>query len=121
MPKKILLVDDTETVLMLEKMMLSGTGCEIELAHNGEEALEKAPQYMPDLIFLDIMMPGMNGIDVCRHLKNDESTKDIPVIMVTTKGEPERVEEAFIAGCDDYLTKPVNKIELLAKVKTHLE
>jgi CheY-like chemotaxis protein len=120
MAKKILLVDDTETVLMLEKMMLSGTGHEIHVARDGDEAVTRARELNPDIMFLDIMMPGRNGIEVCRELKSDEATKAIPIVMVTTKGEPERVEEAFMAGCDDYLTKPVNKLELLAKVKTYL-
>lgn len=118
--KKILLVDDTETVLMFEKMMLKSTGHNVETAPNGKKALELVGRSRPDLILLDIMMPELNGIETCRRLKADITTKDIPVVMVTTKGEPHMVEQAFQAGCNDYITKPVDKMELLGKVKTYL-
>ena len=118
--KKILLVDDTETVLLFEKMMLKGCGYELVTARDGSQALEIVGNSPPDLILLDIMMPVLNGIETCRRLKGDPKTKDIPVLMVTTKGEPEMVEQAFTAGCNDYLTKPIDKIELLSKVKTYI-
>jgi CheY-like chemotaxis protein len=118
--KKILLVDDTKTVLMFETMMLRGGGYRLSTACDGEDALKKVEQDRPDLIILDIMMPVLNGIDTCKHLKSNADTMDIPVVMVTTKGEPEMVEKAFEAGCNDYLTKPVDKIELLTKVRAHL-
>lgn len=120
MVRKILLVDDTETVLMFEKMMLKSTGHSIQTASNGRKAIEMVEKSPPDLILLDIMMPELNGIETCRQLKADRLTKDIPIVMVTTKGEPHMVEEAFKAGCNDFITKPVDKIELLGKVKTYL-
>jgi two-component system, OmpR family, alkaline phosphatase synthesis response regulator PhoP len=120
MSRRILLVDDTETVLMFEKMMLKSTGHNIETAVNGQKAIEAVAKSRPDLILLDIMMPELNGIEACRHLKSDRATKDIPIVMVTTKGEPEMVEQAFEAGCNDFITKPVDKMELLGKVKTYL-
>lgn len=120
MGKKVMLVDDTETVLMFEKMMLSGHGFSIVTACNGEEALSKVGAEKPDMIFLDIVMPKLDGVETCRRLKENPKTKDIPVVMVTTKGEPERVEQAFRAGCNDYITKPVDKLELMAKVRTYL-
>lgn len=120
MSKQILLVDDAETVLLFEKMMLSGSDIDLRTAKNGTAALEEVANQRPDLILLDIMMPELNGIQVCTRLKADPETKDIPIIMVTTKGEPEMVEEAFRAGCDDYLTKPLDKMELLSKVNTYL-
>lgn len=116
--KKILLVDDTETVLMFEKLMLAGLDFEIHIARNGLEALARVADRRPDLILLDIVMPGLDGIETCRRLKADPVTREIPVIMVTTKGEPERVEQAFVAGCDDYLTKPLDRLQLLAKVRS---
>lgn len=120
MSKKILLVDDTETVLLFEKTMLRGSGVELRTAKNGIKALEAVAEERPDLILLDIMMPELNGIQVCEKLKSDPETKDIPIVMVTTKGEPEMVEQAFKAGCDDYITKPLDKMELLSKVNTYI-
>ncbi|MCP4602026.1 MAG: response regulator [Proteobacteria bacterium] len=120
MGKHILLVEDTATIIMVEKMMLSGQGYEIATAKNGVEGLKKIKDSPPDLVLLDIMMPEMDGIEMCRRLKNDPETKDIPVIMVTTKGEPDKVEEAFLAGCNDYITKPIDKLELLTKVEKYL-
>jgi CheY-like chemotaxis protein len=73
-----------------------------------------------DLILLDIIMPEMDGIEMCRKIKGDPTTKEIPIIMVTTKGEPDKVEQAFLAGCDDYVTKPIDKVELIDKVKKYL-
>lgn len=116
MGKRILLVDDTETVLMAEQMMLSGEDFDVFTARNGVEALEMVAELNPDLIFLDIVMPKMNGIETCLRLKENPLTKDIPVVMVTTQGEIEKFNQAFDAGCDDYITKPIDKVELLLKI-----
>ncbi len=120
MAKTILLVDDTETVLLFENMMLKNAGVELRTARDGVQALEEVKKNPPDLILLDIMMPELDGISTCRRLKEDPATRAIPIVMVTTKGEPEMVEKAFRAGCDDYITKPLDKIELLTKVTTYL-
>lgn len=120
MSKTILLVDDTETVLMFEKMMLDGNGYHIDFARDGAQALEQVRSTPPDLILLDVMMPNIDGIETCRQLKADPDTKKIPIVIVTTKGEPEMVERAFMAGCDDYLTKPVSKLSLISKVKSFI-
>ena len=120
MKKKILLVDDTQTVLMSEKMMLAGQGFEISMAKNGVEAIEVVTADPPDLILLDIMMPEMNGIEFCRRVKENPETRAIPVIMVTTKGEQEKVEESFAAGCNDYVTKPIDKLQLLTKIRNFI-
>lgn len=119
MKKRILLVDDTDTVLMFEKMMLA-RDFEVGVAKNGKEALASIASSRPDVILLDIVMPEMDGIATCRQLKSDAATKDIPVIIVTTKGEPERVAAAFSAGCNDYLTKPINRVSLLEKIHEFL-
>ncbi len=121
MASKILIVDDTETMRLYEHMLLSGQGYELEMAENGVEALEKIKAVKPDLILLDIMMPHMDGIECCRLLKADNATKDIKVVMVTTKSEYGKVKEAFAAGCDDYVTKPINRVELLSKMKELLK
>ena len=120
MTKQILLVDDTETVLMFEKMMLRSTGFRLVTAKDGVQAIEEVKKAPPDLILLDIMMPNKDGVETCRWLKESPETKEIPVVMVTTKSEPEMVERAFRAGCDDYITKPLDKMELLAKINTYL-
>ncbi len=118
--KLILVVDDTETVLIFTKMMLAGQAAEIVVARNGVEALQRVEEQAPDLILMDIMMPELDGVETCRRLKSNPRTGDIPVVMVTTKGNPEKVEEAFAAGCDDYLTKPFGKLDLLAKVRRYM-
>jgi CheY-like chemotaxis protein len=117
MANKILIVDDTETMRMAEEMMLSGEGYQISTACDGVDALEKIGADKPDLVLMDIMMPRMDGIECCRRIKASDRTSDIKVVMVTTKSEYERVKEAFAAGCGDYITKPINKSELIGKLK----
>jgi len=117
MANKILIVDDTETMRMAEEMMLSGEGYQISTACDGVDALEKISADRPDLVLMDIMMPRMDGIECCRRMKANDRTSDIKVVMVTTKSEYERVKEAFAAGCDDYITKPIDKSELIGKLK----
>ena len=117
MANKILIVDDTKTMRLAERMMLAGEGYEREIAEDGLEALDKIANARPDLVLMDIMMPRMDGIECCRRIKSDEKTKDIKVVMVTTKSEYERVKEAFAAGCDDYITKPIDKTELISKLR----
>src|SRR5262245_61119230 len=117
MSKRILLVDDSNTVLMMERMILSQARYELTCARNGAEAVERARAEHPDLILLDVIMPQMNGLDALSALRADEATRDIPVIMVTTRGEADTMEAGFARGCNDYVTKPVNSSELLAKVR----
>ena len=119
--KKILLVDDSSTVLLLHRMMLSHCGYELLTAKDGQEALEKASTERPDLIFLDVLMPRMDGFQTCRALRSRPETKNVPIILVTTRGEPHYVRQGFESGCTDYITKPFDGEELLAKVRGHLE
>jgi CheY-like chemotaxis protein len=121
MSSKILIVDDAETMRLYEHMLLSGHGYELDMAENGVQALEKIKSFNPDLVLMDIMMPEMDGIECCRQIKNNESMNDIKVVMVTTRSEYARVKEAFAAGCDDYINKPINKEELLTKVNDLLK
>ena len=118
--KKILLVDDSSTILMMEKFILRNGPYEILTATNGEEGVLKAAEQMPDLILLDVIMPKMGGFEACRLIRNTEETKSIPIIMVTTRGEAANVEAGWANGCTDYVTKPINSIELLAKVRNFL-
>lgn len=118
--KKILLVDDSSTILMMERMILAKYGYELTTAGNGEEALAKAESERPDLILMDLVMPKMNGLDAMRRLHQNQQTSAIPVIMVTTKGEATNVETAFENGCSDYVTKPINSLDLVTKVRSYL-
>jgi DNA-binding response OmpR family regulator len=114
--KKILLVDDSHTILMMERCILQNGPYDIITANNGEEAVEKAAVHQPDLILLDVIMPKMGGFETCRVLRSSAATKTTPIIMVTTRGEAANVELGWSSGCTDYVTKPINGIELLAKV-----
>ena len=114
--KKILIVDDAETVLLMERMILNRE-YDLVTARDGREAVAKASAERPDLILMDIVMPEMNGFEACRKIREQENTSDIPVILVTTRGEPANVETGFQSGCSDYVTKPINSVELLAKIR----
>jgi DNA-binding response OmpR family regulator len=121
MKKKILLVDDSNTVLMMEKMILSKGGFDIVLAHDGVEAVEKAKSDNPDVILLDVMMPRLDGLSACAAIRAEAATAHIPIIMVTTRGEEANIEKAFTNGCTDYVTKPINGLELLTKLQNILD
>ncbi len=118
--KKILLVDDSSTVLLMERMILSKNEYDVVTARDGQEGVEKALAEKPDLILMDVVMPRMDGFEACRKLRERDDTKAIPVIMVTTRGELASVETGYASGCNDYVTKPINGLELLAKVKSCL-
>jgi CheY-like chemotaxis protein len=118
--KKILVVDDSKTALLVESMVLRKGPYELVTASDGVEAVEKAITERPDLILMDVMMPRMGGFEACQALRQREDTQAIPIIMVTTRGEAANVETGFVSGCSDYVTKPINAVELLAKVRDHL-
>ncbi len=117
---KILLVDDTPENLALLMETLEPAGYQIFVATSGEKALEIAPKIEPDLILLDIMMPGLDGYETCERLKKDPSLKDIPIIFLSALNSPEDKIKAFEMGGVDYISKPFNHLEVLARVKTHL-
>ncbi|MBX9735423.1 MAG: response regulator [Phycisphaerales bacterium] len=116
----ILLVDDHEQNLELLEAYLESISTNIRLAKDGVEALRLVEERAPDLILLDIMMPRLSGFQVCRRLKGDPKTKAIPVIMVTALNEVSDVEKAHDSGADDFLSKPIKKEDLLARVRLHL-
>jgi DNA-binding response OmpR family regulator/signal transduction histidine kinase len=117
----ILIVDDTAANLQILTTIVTTEGYNILLAQTGEEALRIANEYSPDIILLDVMMPQMDGFDVCRKLKDNPITKPIPVIFVTARTDVEAVEKGFDVGGDDYVSKPFNDRVLLARLKTHVE
>lgn len=118
---KVLVVDDNEQNLELILAYLEDLDCQTLPAGGGHEALELVRTESPDLILLDVMMPKISGFEVCRRLKNDPATSHIPIIMVTALNEMGDIERAIDAGTDDFLSKPVNKLELLTRVKTMLK
>lgn len=118
--KKILLVDDSSTALLLARMVLQGMSYDVVTARDGVEGLEKAIQVKPDLILLDVMMPRMDGIEACKRLRDEPTTASIPIIMVTTRGEEGIAEASYAYGCNEFVTKPVDAAELLAKVRNCL-
>jgi len=118
---KVLLVDDDSDVLLYISTILTREGnYSIETAEDGEEALKKVASDPPDIIILDLMMPGINGMEVCRSLKSDEVTKYIPVIMLSARRDITDIVEGMETGANDYLTKPFNPEELVARLQVHL-
>ena len=114
---KILVVDDTPANVKLLADLLTVKGYEVATAPNGEEGLKRLAEQRPDLVLLDVMMPGMNGYEVCRAIRSDPSTGVLPVVMVTSLDPAQERIKGLEAGADDFLTKPINQAELLARVK----
>lgn len=114
----ILVVDDHEQNLELLTAYLDDLGAEIRQARDGLEAIQAVGERRPDLILLDVMMPRMSGFQVCGKLKSDPATKDIPIVVVTALNEVADVERAVELGADDFLTKPVNRLELVTRVRS---
>lgn len=121
MNSTVLVVDDNEQNLELLIAYLEDLQCDTIAASTGAEALEIVKEKMPDLVLLDVMMPKMSGFEVCRRLKGDSQTAHIPIIMVTALSELSDIERAIDSGTDDFLSKPVNKWELITRVKTMLK
>jgi two-component system, OmpR family, alkaline phosphatase synthesis response regulator PhoP len=119
-PSKILIADDNQQNCELLDAYLSDENYEIAMAYDGQQTLDRVTAWEPDLILLDIMMPKLSGYEVCQQLKSDEKTRAIPILMVTALNEKNDIEKAVGAGCDDFLTKPVNQLELKTRVKSLL-
>jgi CheY-like chemotaxis protein len=115
--KKLLMADDESGVRSLVRMTFEGDGYEILEASDGNQALKLAREHQPDLVLLDVAMPGMSGFDVCRSLKEDPETQQIKVIMLTAKAQQMDIEEGQKSGADDYFTKPFSPVVLMKKVE----
>jgi two-component system alkaline phosphatase synthesis response regulator PhoP len=116
-PKKILIADDNENIREALTYLLEDEGYKLWMAKDGVEALREAKNIRPDIIFLDIMMPEMNGYDVCRVIKNDPELKKTYVIMLTAKGQVAEQERGKEVGADEYIVKPFSPMEILTKIK----
>ena len=120
MASRILVVEDTPANIQVLSSTLKEKGYQISVATNGRQALEVVARLRPDLILLDVMMPEMDGFETCRRLKESAATKDIPVIFLTARTETADIVQGFEVGAVDYVAKPFNSHELLARVNTHL-
>jgi len=119
--KRILIVDDQKDIVELIRFKLENEGFECLVAFDGEEGLQKAKKEDPDLILMDIMMPKINGYQVCRLLKSDENYKNIPIIMLSAKDQESDKFWGKESGADDYITKPFNFEELFQKIQGYLK
>jgi len=118
---RILIADDNPANCELLQAYLADVDCEIELAVDGQETLDRVASYRPDLILLDVMMPRLNGFEVCKQLKEDPENRRIMILMVTALNEIGDIERAVAAGTDDFLSKPVNQVELIKRVENMLK
>jgi two-component system alkaline phosphatase synthesis response regulator PhoP len=119
-PPKILIADDNVQNVELLEAYLAGVDCEIQTAVDGEDTLRVVAEFQPDLLLLDVMMPRLSGFEVCKKLRSDARTRDLLILMVTALNEPSDFERGVQVGTDDFLTKPVNKVELLCRIKSLL-
>jgi two-component system alkaline phosphatase synthesis response regulator PhoP len=119
--KKILVVDDSPTAIMWQRMILEDEAYDVLTAEDGAEGVRMARESRPDLVLLDVVMPRMNGFDACRAMRADDVTRDVPILMVTTRSEMDHVMRGFESGCNEYITKPVDRTELLTKVRSYLD
>jgi CheY-like chemotaxis protein len=119
--KKILIVDDVRMFVQLQKTLLNRQDFEFLTARSGREALDRAREKKPDLVLLDLYMPDINGDAVCKELKSDPTTKEIPILIITTDDADEFRELCIEAGCDGYLTKPIRKDTLIPAIENHLQ
>ncbi len=118
---RILIADDNQPNCELFEAYLSEIDCEVDIAVDGQQTLDKVASFQPDLILLDVMMPKLSGFEVCKQLKSDPETRSIMILMVTALSELGDIERAVEAGTNDFLTKPVNKVELLKRVENMLK
>lgn len=120
MAHKILIADDNQANCELLEAYLVGIDCDIEVAEDGQATLDQVTAFQPDLILLDVMMPKFSGFEICKKLKSDPATKGIMILMVTALNELGDIQRAVEVGADDFVSKPVNRVELLKRVENML-
>jgi CheY-like chemotaxis protein len=118
---RVLIADDNQANCELLEAYLSGIDCDIEFASDGQDTLDKVSKFKPDLLLLDVMMPKLSGFEVCKKIKSDPQTSRIMVLMVTALNELGDIERAVAAKTDDFLSKPINKLELTKRVENMLK
>jgi DNA-binding response OmpR family regulator len=118
--KKILIVDDEVNIVISVEFLMKQAGFEVAVARNGQEALEQVAGFQPDLILLDVMMPKINGFEVCRRIRENPTWQDIKIVMLTAKGREVEVAKGLALGADTYVIKPFSTKELVAQVKVIL-
>jgi PleD family two-component response regulator len=118
---RVLIADDNPQGVELLEAYLSGADYEVRTAADGQETLLQVREWQPDLILLDVMMPRISGFEVCKRLRANPDTRDIAVLMITALDQPSDIDRAVEAGTDDFLTKPINKAELLLRVRAALQ
>lgn len=121
MSKRILIVDDEVNIVISVEFLLEQAGYYVRVAHNGEEGLERVATFEPDLVLLDVMMPRLNGFDVCQRIRQNPAWQDIKIIMLTAKGREAEITKGLALGANTYITKPFSTRELLAEVKRILD
>ena len=117
MTKKVLIVDDEENIVISMEFLINQAGYELQIARNGAEALDKVASFGPDLILLDVMMPTINGFEVCRRIRENPAWQAIKIIMLTAKGREVEVTKGLALGVNSYVIKPFSTKELMAEVK----
>lgn len=118
MGRKALVVDDSPTVRKVQKLLMDREGYQVFTAEDGFEAFRIARTVLPDVVLLDVAMPRMDGVECCRRIKKDQELAGVTVIMVTGKEELKQLREAYAAGCDGYLVKPLDAKELVVKISS---
>lgn len=119
--KRILIIDDSATARLMTCMILQGEPYDLITALDGADGLAKAKKLRPDLILLDVIMPRMDGIEACKRLRDDPDTTRTPIIMVTSRDEVGIAEASYAYGCDEFVNKPIDPVELLTKVRRQLK
>lgn len=121
MSKRVLIVDDEVNIVISLEFLLEQAGYHVRVAHNGEEGLEKIATFEPDLVLLDVMMPRMNGFEVCSRVRENPSWQHIKIVMLTAKGREVEITKGLALGANAYITKPFSTKDLLAQVRHVLE
>jgi len=120
MAKRVLIADDEPNIVASLEFLMEQAGYEVKVAANGQEALELVAAFRPDLVLLDVMMPGKNGYEICQSLKSDPATRAVKVVMLSAKGRDIEVAKGLDLGADAYVTKPFSTRELVARVRDML-
>lgn len=121
MAKRVLIVDDEANIVISLEFLMEQAGYDIRVAKNGQEALEQVTEFQPDLVLLDVMMPKINGFEVCRRIREEPAWQNIKIVMLTAKGREVEVTKGLALGADSYITKPFSTKELMAEVRRMLD